>query len=79
MSNETNRGAYWYGKTSWVTTEEGTRGTRNLKDTWIGIPFPPLVDEKSWEPVRARKFKRVSHSKAQIQDLLPPPAHGQVC
>ena len=63
MSNETYRGTYWYGKSSWVTTEEGTKGTRNPKDTWIGIPFPPLVDEKTWERARARKFKRFSHSK----------------
>ena len=67
MSNETYRGTYWYGKTSWVTTEEGTRGTRNPKDTWIGIPFPQLVDEKTWERVRARKFKRFSHSKRRTK------------
>ena len=63
MSNETYRGTYWYGKSSWVTTEDGIEGTRNPKDTWIGIPFPPLVDEKTWERVRARKFKRFSYSK----------------
>ena len=63
MSNETYRGTYWYDKSSWVTTEEGTKVTRNPKDTWIGAPFPPLVDEKTWERVRARKFKRFSHSK----------------
>ena len=63
MSNETYRGTYWYGKSSWVTTEEGTKVTRNPKDTWIGVPFPPLVDEETWERERARKFKRFSHSK----------------
>ncbi len=63
MSSETYRGTYWYGKSSWVTTEDGTKGTKNPKDTWIGIPFPPLVDEKTWERVKARKFKRFSHSK----------------
>ena len=45
-----------------MTTEEGTKGTKNPKDSWIWIPFPPLVDEKTWERVRARKFKRFSHS-----------------
>ena len=67
MGNETYRGTYWYGKSSWVTTEEGTKGTRNPRDTWIGIPFPPLVDEKTWERVRARKFKRFSHSKRRTK------------
>ena len=58
-----DRGTYWYSKTSWVTTEEGTRGTSNPKDAWIGVPFPPLVDEKTWERTQARKRKWVSESK----------------
>ena len=63
MNNETYRGTYWYGKTSWVTTDEGTKGARNPRDAWIGIPFPPLVDGKTWERTQARKRNRVSESK----------------
>ncbi len=46
-----------------MTTEEGTKGTKNPKNSWIGIPFPPVVDEEIWELAQARKFKRFSHSK----------------
>ena len=48
----------------------GTDGTRNPKDTWIGVPFPPLVDDKTWMRVRARKFitERLETLRAELDD-----------
>ena len=48
----------------------GTNGTRNPKDTWIGVPFPPLVDDKTWMRVRARKFitERLETLRAELDD-----------
>ena len=36
---------------------------RQPEDTWIGIPFPPLVDEQTWDRAQAIKKQRTSLSK----------------
>ena len=36
---------------------------RQPEDAWIGIPFPPLVDEQTWDKVQAIKKQRASLSK----------------
>ena len=36
---------------------------RQPEDTWIGIPFPPLVDEQTWDKVQAIKKQRASLPK----------------
>ena len=36
---------------------------RQPEDTWIEIPFPPLVDEQTWDMAQAIKKERASLSK----------------
>ena len=49
LRNETYKGTWWYGKARHVSTEDGTRVYEQPKDTWVGVPFPPLVDDETWE------------------------------
>ena len=37
------------------------------KDTWIGVPFPPLVDEQTWDRVRVLKKRRLLRAKRNTE------------
>ncbi len=63
LGKEVYKGIWWYGKARWVATEGRDRVTRQLEDTWIGVPFPPLVDEQTWDRAQAIKKQRASLSK----------------
>ena len=56
LANATYTGVWAYGKTRWLSTEDGPQVHDEPRDTWIEIPVPPLVDEETWE--RAQKLKR---------------------
>ncbi len=62
LSNETYKGTWWYGRARYVSTEEGMQVYDQPEDEWIGVPFPPLVDEETWE--RARVLRRKRWTKA---------------
>ena len=58
LSNETYKGTWWYGKARYVSTEEGVQVYDQPEDEWIAVPFPPLVDEETWEKARVLRRKR---------------------
>ena len=60
---EVYKGTWWYGKARWVATEGGDQVYRQPEDAWIGIPFPPLVDEQTWDRAQVIKKQRTSLSK----------------
>ena len=63
LRNEAYKGTWWYGRTRQVSTEEGRRIYQQPEDTWIEVPFPPLVDEETWERAQSTKKQRTSLSK----------------
>jgi site-specific DNA recombinase len=63
LSNETYRGTWWYGRARYVSTEEGMQVYEQPQDEWIGVPFPTLVDEETWEKAKALRRKRKTKSK----------------
>ena len=63
LDNETYKGTWWYGRTRQIATEDGLRVYEQPKDTWIGVPFPPLVDEQTWDRVRVLKKRRLLRAK----------------
>ncbi len=63
LKNEAYKGTWWYGKTRQVATDTGRKIYDQPKDTWIQIPFPPLVDEETWNRAQTIKAQRMSRAK----------------
>ena len=63
LSNETYKGTWWYGKARYVSTEEGIQVYEQPEDEWIAVPFPPLVDEDTWERARVLRRQRWTRAK----------------
>lgn len=63
LRNETYKGTWWYGKARHVSTEDGTRVYPQSRDSWIGIRFPQLVDEETWDQAQYQRDRRRSRSK----------------
>ena len=63
LSNETYKGIYWYGRTRQIATEDGRKVYEQPRNTWVGVPFPPLVDERTWERVQSLKKQRLLRAK----------------
>ena len=63
LSNETYKGTWWYGKARYVSTEDGVRVYEQPEEDWIGVPFPPLVDEETWERARVLRRQRFTRAK----------------
>ncbi len=63
LSNETYKGTWWYGRARYVSTEDGTQVHEQPEEEWIGVPFPPIVDDETWE--RARVLRRRRYTKAK--------------
>jgi site-specific DNA recombinase len=63
LSNETYRGTWWYGRARHVSTEEGMQVYEQPEEEWIGVPFPPLIDEETWEKAKALRRQRKTKSK----------------
>ena len=63
LANATYTGAWVYGKERHISTEDGTKSYDQPRDTWIEVPVPPLVDEKTWE--RAQKLKKQRSRRAK--------------
>ena len=63
LDNETYRGTWWYGRTRQIATEDGLKVYEQPKDTWIGVPFPSLVDEQTWDRVPVLKKQRMLRAK----------------
>ena len=63
LGNETYKGTWWYGRARHVTAEEGMKVYAQPEDEWIGVPFPPLVDEETWERARVLRRKRWTNAR----------------
>ena len=63
LRNEAYKGTWWYGKTRQVATEVGRTIFEQSKDSWIQVPFPPLVTEETWDKVQSIKRLRKSRAK----------------
>ena len=63
LRNEAYKGTWWYGKTRQVGTDDGRTIYKQPKDTWIEVPFPPLVAEETWDKVQDIKKHRMSRAK----------------
>ena len=63
LTNETYKGTWWYGRARYTSTEEGVRVQGQPEEEWIGVPFPPIVDEKTWE--RAHTLRRRRYTRAK--------------
>ena len=62
LGHEVYRGTWWYGTVRHVSTEDGTRRYERPQDEWVGIPFPPVVDEETWELAQQAKRRRLARS-----------------
>ena len=58
LRNETYLGTWWYGKARHIATDDGTRIHEQPRDSWIGVPFPPLVDDEIWKQAQALRVRR---------------------
>ena len=63
LRREVYRGTWHYGRARWVVTEAGERVYPQPRDAWIEVPFPPLVDEETWDRAQALKKQRKQRSK----------------
>ena len=62
LSNETYKGTWWYGRARYVSTEDGIKVYDQDPDTWIGVPFPAIIDEETWDRCQAMRTKRRTQS-----------------
>ncbi len=63
LGNATYTGTWVYGKYRHVSTEDGMKVYDQPRDTWIEIPVPQVVDDKTWK--RAQKLKKQRSTKAK--------------
>ena len=49
LTNETYKGTWWYGRARYVSTEDRIKVYDRDRENWIGVPFPPMIDEETWE------------------------------
>ena len=63
LRNEAYRGTWWYGKVRHTATDAGMRRHGQPRERWIGVPFPPLVDEETWERAQALRRRRLTRSR----------------
>ena len=63
LGNATYAGAWVYGKYRHVATEDGMKVYDQPRDTWIEIPVPQVIDDKTWE--QAQKLKKQRSAKAK--------------
>ena len=62
LSHEAYRGTWWFGKRRHVATEHGMKRYNRPEDEWVGVPFPPLVDDEIWEQAQEAKKRRLTRS-----------------
>ena len=62
LTNETYKGTWWYGRARYVSTEDGIKVYDQAPDTWIGVPFPAIIDEETWDRCQEMRTKRKTYS-----------------
>ena len=63
LRNQAYKSTWTYGRSRHVSTEDGRVTYRQPEENWIEIPFPPLVDERTWDQAQKLKKLRLSRSK----------------
>ncbi len=69
LGNATYTGTWVYGRYRHVSTEDGMKVYDQPRDTWIEIPFPQLIDDKTWERARKLKKQRSRNAKRNTKVL----------
>ena len=62
LRNEAYKGTWWYGKVRHTATDAGMRRRAQPRERWVGVPFPPLVDEETWERAQTLRKRRLTRS-----------------
>ena len=62
LRHEAYRGTWWFGKRRHVATEHGTRRYDRPVYEWVGVSFPPVVDDEIWEQAQEAKKQRLTRS-----------------
>ena len=62
LRHEAYRGTWWFGKVRHVATEHGMRRYARPEDEWVEVPFPPLVDNETWEQAQEARKRRLTRS-----------------
>ena len=62
LSHEAYSGTWYFGKRRHVATEHGMRRYNRPQDEWVGVPFPPIVDDEIWEQAQEAKKRRLTRS-----------------
>ena len=62
LGTEAYRGTWWFGKVRHVATEQGMMRYDRPEDEWVGVPFPPVIDEKTWQQAQVAKKQRLTRS-----------------
>ena len=70
LKKEVYKGIWRYGQARHVAMEGGDRVYEQPEDTWIGVPFPPLVDEETWDRAQALKKERLIRSKRNTKTFF---------
>ena len=70
LKKEVYKGIWWYGQARHVAMEGGDRVYEQPEDTWIGVPFPSLVDEETWDRAQALKKERLIRSKRNTKTFF---------
>ena len=63
LANATYKGAWSYGQTRQILTEQGTRVYDQPQDTWIQVAVPSIIDEETWDQAQSLKQLRMKRSK----------------
>jgi len=69
LGREVYKGIWRYGRERHIVTEEGRKRFPQPQATWIPVPFPPLVDEATWERAQAMKRERRSLAKRNTRSF----------
>ena len=62
LTNETYKGTWWYGRARYVSTEDGIKVYDQDPENWIGVPFPPIIDEETWDRCQEMRTRRKTYS-----------------
>ena len=63
LANTAYKGVWSYGQTRQILTEQGTKIYDQPKDSWIDVPFPPLLEEGTWDLAQSLKKRRLKRAK----------------
>lgn len=69
LGSEAYKGTWMYGRKRKIATEDGARVHEQSDETWIPIPFPPLVDEATWNLAQRLKQQRRVRSKRNTRQF----------